>query len=315
MGFCLRPTSIPACGTPDRPARAPHPHCLQPPRPMANPARPRGQVVGVSDRPWGRGGQGVCAPTAPTGPCRLRPRRTRRADDDHGVDGRGADEGEIHSYDVQPALRLEPVESEELAGGDPQANAALVRGILDGKSGAHRDIVVLNAGPRCSWRHRPLARKGVAAARGHRLRRGGVRGWTAWWRRRKPRPRSCKRGVIEHDPRQLGRSSACGPPDDEAYLSAATMAAAVDAGQPSCASRPTRGEAGSLDHVRWPPTPWRRCGEGTPRLPAGPGVTDTPGSSCRRRLRRVLWRRRWRRSPPSSTTFVPTRSSPSGLMA
>jgi anthranilate phosphoribosyltransferase len=57
------------------------------------------------------------------------------------------DEGEIRSYDVQPAgLGLEQVESDDLAGGDPQANAALVRGVVDGKVGPHRDIVVLNAG-------------------------------------------------------------------------------------------------------------------------------------------------------------------------
>jgi anthranilate phosphoribosyltransferase len=56
-------------------------------------------------------------------------------------------EGEIRTYDIQPAaLGLKPVESDDLLGGDAQANAALVRGIVDGKPGAHRDIVVLNAG-------------------------------------------------------------------------------------------------------------------------------------------------------------------------
>jgi len=42
-------------------------------------------------------------------------------------------------------------------------------------------------------------------------------------------------------------------PDDEAYLSAGTMAAAVDAGQRVVCVTATRGEAGSLDHERWPP--------------------------------------------------------------
>jgi anthranilate phosphoribosyltransferase len=56
-------------------------------------------------------------------------------------------EGEIRTYDIQPAaLGLKPVESDDLLGGDAQANAALVRGIVDGEPGAHRDIVVLNAG-------------------------------------------------------------------------------------------------------------------------------------------------------------------------
>jgi LmbE family N-acetylglucosaminyl deacetylase len=42
-------------------------------------------------------------------------------------------------------------------------------------------------------------------------------------------------------------------PDDETYLSAGLMAAAVDAGQRVVCVTATRGEAGSLDHVRWPP--------------------------------------------------------------
>jgi anthranilate phosphoribosyltransferase len=116
--------------------------------PMANPARPRGQVVGVSD-------PSMAGEVARV----LRANGARRAMVVFGHDGLDElttttastvvelDEGEIRSYDVQPAgFGLEPVESEDLAGGDPQANAALVRGILDGKSGAHRDIVVLNAG-------------------------------------------------------------------------------------------------------------------------------------------------------------------------
>jgi anthranilate phosphoribosyltransferase len=115
---------------------------------MANPARPRGQVVGVSDPSMAGEVAGV-----------LRANGARRAMVVFGHDGLDElttttastvvelDEGEIRSYDVQPAgLGLEPVERDDLAGGDPQANAALVRGILDGKTGAHRDIVVLNAG-------------------------------------------------------------------------------------------------------------------------------------------------------------------------
>ena len=60
--------------------------------------------------------------------------------------------------------------------------------------------------------------------------------------------------MIEHDPRQLGTIlGVWAHPDDEAYLSAATMAAAIDAGQRVVCVTATRGEAGSLDHVRWPP--------------------------------------------------------------
>ena len=115
--------------------------------PMANPARPRGQVVGVSD------------PTMAGEIARvLRTNGARRAMVVFGHDGLDElttttastvvelDDDEIRTYDVQPAgLGLEPVDSEDLAGGDPTANAALVRGVLDGKRGAHRDIVVLNA--------------------------------------------------------------------------------------------------------------------------------------------------------------------------
>jgi len=42
-------------------------------------------------------------------------------------------------------------------------------------------------------------------------------------------------------------------PDDEAYLSAGTMAGAVDAGNRVVCVTATRGEKGSLDPVRWPP--------------------------------------------------------------
>jgi anthranilate phosphoribosyltransferase len=53
----------------------------------------------------------------------------------------------IRHYDIQPAgFGLEPVSGADLAGGDAEANASLVRGILDGERGPHRDIVVLNAG-------------------------------------------------------------------------------------------------------------------------------------------------------------------------
>jgi len=42
-------------------------------------------------------------------------------------------------------------------------------------------------------------------------------------------------------------------PDDEAYLSAGLMAGAVAAGNRVVCVTATRGEQGSLDHVRWPP--------------------------------------------------------------
>ena len=40
---------------------------------------------------------------------------------------------------------LAPATHEQLVGGDPTHNADVVRRVLDGERGAHRDIVVLNA--------------------------------------------------------------------------------------------------------------------------------------------------------------------------
>ena len=56
------------------------------------------------------------------------------------------------------------------------------------------------------------------------------------------------------DPAQLGTIlGVWAHPDDEAYLSAGIMAAAVDAGNRVVCVTATRGEGGSLDHDRWPP--------------------------------------------------------------
>jgi len=116
--------------------------------PMANPARPRGQVVGVSD-------PSMASELAHV----LRSNGAHRAMVVFGHDGLDElttttastvvelNEGEIRSYDIQPAaLGLKPVDRQDILGGDAQVNAALVRGIVEGEAGAHRDIVVLNAG-------------------------------------------------------------------------------------------------------------------------------------------------------------------------
>jgi LmbE family N-acetylglucosaminyl deacetylase len=60
--------------------------------------------------------------------------------------------------------------------------------------------------------------------------------------------------LTERDPTRLGTIlGVWAHPDDEAYLSAGIMAAAVDAGQRVVCITATRGELGSLDHERWPP--------------------------------------------------------------
>jgi anthranilate phosphoribosyltransferase len=115
--------------------------------PMANPARVKRQVIGVVDG-------GVAEKVAHV----LRTNGTERAMVVYGHDGldeltiAGSStvvelrDGEIHSFDVDPAsLGLTPVLSAP-AGGDTAANVELVRRLLDGETGAHRDIVVLNAG-------------------------------------------------------------------------------------------------------------------------------------------------------------------------
>jgi len=59
--------------------------------------------------------------------------------------------------------------------------------------------------------------------------------------------------VTDSDPAQLGTIlGVWAHPDDEAYLSAGIMAAAVDAGNRVVCVTATRGELGSLDEDRWP---------------------------------------------------------------
>ncbi|MGI8809459.1 MAG: anthranilate phosphoribosyltransferase [Acidimicrobiales bacterium] len=115
--------------------------------PVANPARVRRQVLGVSDPAMAEKLAGV-----------LRAQGAERALVVYGHDG--LDElstittstvlelrdGELRSYDVDPAaLGLAPARLEDIQGGDPATNAGLARGILDGEAGPRRDFVLLNA--------------------------------------------------------------------------------------------------------------------------------------------------------------------------
>lgn len=55
-------------------------------------------------------------------------------------------DGKVNSFVLQPEdVGLNRCEKEELVGGSPEENAAITRKILDGKKGAKRDAVVLNA--------------------------------------------------------------------------------------------------------------------------------------------------------------------------
>ena len=114
--------------------------------PLANPARVARQVIGVSDPTMAEKMIGVLAR-----------RGAVRAMVVHGHDG--LDElsttapstvldlvdGEVRSYRIDPGeMGLDPASPESLRGGDAATNASLVRRVLDGDRGPHRDIALLN---------------------------------------------------------------------------------------------------------------------------------------------------------------------------
>ena len=116
--------------------------------PLANPARPTRQVVGVSDPAMAEKMLGV-----------LQANGARRALVVFGHDGLDEitvtttstvmelDEGETRTYVVDPVeLGMAPASLDDLRGGDPATNADLARRVLDGTKGPHRDVVLLNAG-------------------------------------------------------------------------------------------------------------------------------------------------------------------------
>jgi anthranilate phosphoribosyltransferase len=148
IGFCLAPRFHPAMrhAVPTR-RELGVPTVFNFLGPLANPARPRRQVVGVSDPGMAEKMLGVLESNGAT-----------RALVVHGHDG--LDEltvsttstvlelvdGGVRTYVVDPAslgLATSPVES--LRGGDASTNAALARAVLDGDRGPHRDVVLLNA--------------------------------------------------------------------------------------------------------------------------------------------------------------------------
>ncbi|MEY2974418.1 MAG: anthranilate phosphoribosyltransferase [Actinomycetota bacterium] len=115
--------------------------------PMANPAGVRRQLIGVADpavadvmvhtlaargstHAWVVHGSGLDE-LSTTGPSTV----TELLD------------GAISRHEVDPVRwGLERVDAAALVGGGPEVNAAVVRAVLDGEPGPHRDIVVLNAG-------------------------------------------------------------------------------------------------------------------------------------------------------------------------
>lgn len=114
--------------------------------PMANPGRVRRQVIGVAN--------GAFAERM------VETLRTHGSIHAWVVHGGGLDEltttgpsqvielrdGHITHFEVDPeSLGLAHARSADLAGGEPPENAAVVRAVLAGQTGPHRDIVLLNA--------------------------------------------------------------------------------------------------------------------------------------------------------------------------
>lgn len=121
--------------------------------PLANPARARRQVVGVSDPSMAEKMLGVLVANG-----------ARRAIVVHGADGldelstaatttvldmvrpEGSSEEVISRYTVDATdFGLARATLEDLRGGDAASNAAVVRRVLARERGPHRDVVVLNA--------------------------------------------------------------------------------------------------------------------------------------------------------------------------
>lgn len=147
IGFCLAPRYHPAFrfAAPSR-REIGIPTVFNLLGPMANPARVRRQLIGVanpamaermlaslrlhgSHRAWVVHGNGLDELTT-TGVS------TVLALDDDGV----------RQFTVDPVdLGLAPAILDELVGGTPEVNAEVVRRVLGGTHGAHRNIVVLNA--------------------------------------------------------------------------------------------------------------------------------------------------------------------------
>jgi anthranilate phosphoribosyltransferase len=116
--------------------------------PMANPARARRYVVGVSDPTVAPKMLGVLANHGAV--------RALVVRGDDGLDELSTttpstvhelDHGEVRSWRLEPeVLGLAHAELADLRGGDPSVNAGIARKVLGGEPGPHRDVVVLNAG-------------------------------------------------------------------------------------------------------------------------------------------------------------------------
>ena len=115
--------------------------------PLANPARVTRQAVGVADERMAARMLGA-----------LRELGSEHVLVFHGDDGldeltttttstvHELRDGAVRTFTVDPGeLGLAAATPEQLAGGDAASNAEAVRAVLDGRTGSHRDVAVLNA--------------------------------------------------------------------------------------------------------------------------------------------------------------------------
>jgi anthranilate phosphoribosyltransferase len=116
--------------------------------PLSNPAGVKRQMVGVFARPW-------IEPLAHV----LRALGTECAWVVHGSDGldeittsgptyvASLDGGKVTTFEIAPEdAGLKRAATADLKGGDAAHNAEALRGVLDGKPGAFRDVSIMNAG-------------------------------------------------------------------------------------------------------------------------------------------------------------------------
>jgi anthranilate phosphoribosyltransferase len=149
IGFCFAPNFHPAlrhAGPPRRELGIPTAFNFL--GPLANPARARRQLVGVSDPTMAERMLGVLAA-----------RGSEHVLLVHGHDGldeltttttstvHELEDGAVRTWVLDPVdVGLSLVQPEDLRGGDPATNAAIARAVLGGEQGPARDVVVLNAG-------------------------------------------------------------------------------------------------------------------------------------------------------------------------
>ncbi|MEP1123542.1 MAG: anthranilate phosphoribosyltransferase [Ilumatobacter sp.] len=148
LGFCFAPSFHAAfrfAGPPRREMGVPTVFNLI--GPMANPGRVRNQLIGIADPRYA--------------PAMIGALERRGVTSAWVVHGDGLDElttcgtshvwelrdGVTRSFSIDPRdVGIDRADAADLRGGDPSDNADVVRRVLAGRPGPHRDVVVLNAG-------------------------------------------------------------------------------------------------------------------------------------------------------------------------